>query len=205
MENKLQELTKKLYDEGLSKGREEADAIVEKAKAEAKKIITNARAEAEKIRREATGKAEELHLNTLTELNLAGKQFLDKFKSSIQDMIVARATKEPLSKIMLDPDFIKEMLISVAKNWKSDSPEKVSLTAMLPEKDKARLDKTFEQSVKASLDQEMEIVFSGSVKSGFKVGPKQGGYYVSFTEDGFDALLSEYLRPKVNEVLYGQN
>ena len=39
MENKLQELTKKLYDEGLEKGRAEADRLVGEAKNEAAKIV----------------------------------------------------------------------------------------------------------------------------------------------------------------------
>ena len=37
MKNKLQELTKKLYDEGLEKGRAEADRLVGEAKNEAAK------------------------------------------------------------------------------------------------------------------------------------------------------------------------
>ena len=39
MENKLQQLTQKLYDEGLEKGRAEADKLVADAKAEARKIV----------------------------------------------------------------------------------------------------------------------------------------------------------------------
>ena len=49
MENKLQELTKKLYDEGLEKGRAEADRLVGEAKNEAAKIVAEARAQAEEI------------------------------------------------------------------------------------------------------------------------------------------------------------
>ena len=49
MENKLQQLTQKLYDEGLEKGRAEADKLVADAKAEARKIVAEARAEAEEI------------------------------------------------------------------------------------------------------------------------------------------------------------
>lgn len=42
MENKLQQLTQKLYDEGLEKGRAEADKLVADAKAEARKIVAEA-------------------------------------------------------------------------------------------------------------------------------------------------------------------
>ena len=47
MENKLQELTRKLYDEGLEKGRAAADQLVAAATAAARKLVAAARAEAE--------------------------------------------------------------------------------------------------------------------------------------------------------------
>ena len=42
MENKLQQLTQKLYDEGLEKGRAEADRLVAEAKKEAAKLTVRA-------------------------------------------------------------------------------------------------------------------------------------------------------------------
>ena len=73
MENKLQQLTQKLYDEGLEKGRAEADKLVADAKAEARKIVAEARAEAEEIVKKAEAKAEDVSKNTMTEISLAGK------------------------------------------------------------------------------------------------------------------------------------
>ncbi len=46
MENKLQQLTQKLYDEGLEKGRADADKLVSEARAEAQKIVAEANARA---------------------------------------------------------------------------------------------------------------------------------------------------------------
>ena len=49
MENKLQELTQKLYDEGLEKGRAEAGKLISDARAEAQKILAEAQAQADGI------------------------------------------------------------------------------------------------------------------------------------------------------------
>ena len=46
MQNKLQELTDKLYQEGLSKGKEEGERILADAKAQAEKILAEAKAQA---------------------------------------------------------------------------------------------------------------------------------------------------------------
>ena len=42
MQDKLQELTDRLYEEGLSKGRQEAEELLAKARAEAKEIVSAA-------------------------------------------------------------------------------------------------------------------------------------------------------------------
>ena len=49
MGNKLQELTDKLYQEGLEKGRAEADNLVAEAKSKAQKIVAEAEARAAEI------------------------------------------------------------------------------------------------------------------------------------------------------------
>ncbi len=203
MENKLQELTKKLYDEGLSKGRHDAETMLADAREQAKKIVADAWAEAGRIKGDAEARAEDLRKNTLTEIGLAGKQVVGRLKEAIGGMVVARSVNGSVAQAAMDPAFIREVLVAVAKNWQGAAEERVTLKALLPEAMKAKLDKAFEESVRGSLDSGLDIAFSDGVKSGFRIGPKDGGYYISFTDESFEALLGEYLRPKVNEVLYG--
>ena len=47
MENKIQELTDKIYREGVEKGNEEAQRLISSARDEAAKIVEDARKEAE--------------------------------------------------------------------------------------------------------------------------------------------------------------
>ena len=51
MENKIQELTDKIYREGVEKGNEEAQRLIANAQEEAKKIIEDARKERSEERR----------------------------------------------------------------------------------------------------------------------------------------------------------
>lgn len=44
--------------------------------------------------------------------------------------------------------------------------------------------------------------YSKEVRTGFKVGAKGGSYYISFSDDDFEALLKEYLRGKISELLF---
>lgn len=202
MENKLQQLTRTLYAEGLEKGRTEAERLVAEAKTEAEKILANAKAEADAIVRSAELKAQDVEKNSLTEIALAGKQAVAKIKSEIAQMIVAKSSSEAVKAATLDADFVKEMLVAVAKNWDGASSSKVELKALLPQAQKQALDAKFEEAAKALLAQGIEVGYSAEVKSGFKVGQKGGGYYISFTDEDFDALMKEYLREKVATLLY---
>ncbi len=202
MENKLQQLTRTLYAEGLEKGRSEAERLVADAKAEAQKIVAEAKAEAEAIIKQAEKKALDVEKNSLTEIALAGKQAVAKIKSEIASMIVAKTTSEGVKAATLDATFIKEMLVAVAKNWNGSNSGKVELKALLPAKEQKALDAAFEKASKELLAAGVEVGYSAEVKSGFKVGQKDGGYYISFTDEDFDALMKEYLREKVAELLY---
>lgn len=202
MENKLQQLTQKLYDEGLEKGRAEADKLVAEARAEAAKIVAEARAEAEAIRKQAQTQAEDMEKNTLTEIALAGKQAVARIKSEIASMIVAKSTAEGVKVASLDPAFLKEMLLTVARNWNGADSGKVTLLALLPEAERTKLDAAFGKSAKELLAAGIEVGWSKEVRTGFKVGAKEGGYYISFSDADLEALLSEYLREKVSQMLF---
>ena len=141
MENKLQELTRKLYDEGLEKGRADADKLVADAKAEAARLVAEAKAEAEAIINAAETKAEDLRKNSMAEISLAGKQAVAKLKEQVAEMIIAKSTVEGVKAANLDAEFVKKMLVEVAHNWNGASSENVSLEALLPEAKKAEQNK----------------------------------------------------------------
>ncbi|MBR5454436.1 MAG: hypothetical protein IKV60_01420 [Rikenellaceae bacterium] len=202
MENKLQKLTEQLYEEGLSKGRNDADKLVAEAQAKAKAIVAEAQAEAKAIVENAQKQAAELTQNTMTEISLAGRQAVAALKSEINTMVVAKTASKAVAEATMDAAFVKDMLLAVAKNWNGSSTDVVSLAALLPEEKKAALDSVFAAAAKELLAAGVEVAYGKGVKSGFKIGPKDGGYYISFSDEDFDALLGEYLREKVSNLLY---
>ena len=203
MENKLQELTQKLYEEGLSKGKQEAEQMVADACKQAEKIVADARKQADELRKQAEKSAEDLKKNTLTVLALAGRQMVGTLKSQIESLIVFKSTSDAVSAANADPEFIKSLLLEIASHWNGASSSRVDLKAVLPADKQAALEKVLASSATNDLNAGVEITFDHKVKSGFKIGPKDGSYYVSFTDADFQALLSEYLRPKVAELLFG--
>ena len=200
MENKkLQELTSKLYEEGLSKGREEAAQMVAEAEAKAAALVAEAEAKAEAIVKAAEAKAAEVKKNNETEMRLAVRQIVATLRENIAELVVAKVSEPAVHAVSLDVEFVKEMLLAVARVWNG---EKVALEATLPAEMKAKFDADAEGAVKALLSAGIEVGYSEKVKSGFKVAPKEGGYYISFTEEDFAALLAEYLKEKITKMLF---
>lgn len=199
--NKLQELTQKLYNEGLEKGRSEAERLVAEAKAEAAKILAEAKAEAEAVAKAAEDRAEDIAKNAMTEITLAGRQAVSKIKNELAEAVIFKTIGEAVKAATADASFVKDMLLAVAQNWNSATTD-VSLKALLPEDKRAELDATMQKSAAELLKAGVEVGYSKDVKNGFKVGEKNGGYYISFTDESFDALFKEYLREKVANMLY---
>lgn len=199
--NKLQELTQKLYNDGLEKGRSEAERLVADAKQQAAKILADAKAEADAVAKAAELRAEDIAKNAMTEIELAGRQAVSKIKTELVEAIVAKTTGEAVKAAVVDAAFIKDMLLAVAKNWNSASAD-VSLKALFAEDKRAELDAAMKSATEELLKAGVEVGYTKDVKSGFKVGEKGGSYYISFTDESFDALFKEYLREKVSNMLY---
>ena len=200
MENKkLQELTEKLYAEGLSKGREDAERMVAEAEQKAAAIVAEAEKTAAATIKAAEQKAEEIKKNNQTEVALATRQAVAALKEQIASLVVAKAVEPAVHAATIEPSFVKEMLLGIARSWNG---ERVELEATLPTALKEQFEADAEGAVKALLAEGVEVGYSDRVKSGFKVAPKDGGYYISFTDEDFNALLGEYLKEKIVKLLF---
>ena len=195
MENKIQELTEKIYAEGVEKGKAEADRLVCEAKDNAAEIVTKAQAEAEAIIAAAKKKAEELETNTRSEIKLYGTQAVGALKSEIAtvvtDTIVKSAVKEALA-----GDTVKAMLVKIAERWNSDE----ALVISTAEAD--ALKAYFAKNAKALLDKGVEIKQVNGMKTLFSIAPADGSYKVNFGEAEFEAFFKSFLRPQMVDLLF---
>lgn len=201
MQNKLQELTDKLYNEGLSKGKQEGEEILAKAKAQAEEIVAKAQAEAAQILAAAQKQAEEVKTKTASDVKMAASQSIAATRKDIETLIVGKMTDEAVKKALSTPDFIKEIIKAVAEKFTTDGP--VELALILPESLKKDLEPFVAKELATILNAGVEASFSKKVSGGFKIGPKEGSYFISFTEETFNQLISEYLRPTTKKLLFG--
>ena len=201
MQNKLQELTDKLYNEGLAKGKQEGEEILAKAKVQAEEIVAKAKAEAASILAAANKEAEDLKTKVQGDLKMAASQSVAATKKDIETLVVTKMTESEVKTALTSAEFIKEVILAVAKSFNTEEP--ADLEVVLPETLKKDLEPFVKKELAGALKGGVEASFSKKIAGGFTIGPKDGGYFISFTEETFNALISEYLRPATKKILFG--
>ena len=201
MQNKLQELTDKLYNEGLSKGKQEGEELLAKAKVQAEETVAKAQAEAAQIVAAAQKQADEIKAKVSSDIRMASSQSLAATKKDIETLVVGKMTDEPVKKALASAEFVKEVIKAVAEKFTTEGPMDLSL--ILPEALQKDLEPFVTKELAKMLNAGVEASFSKKVSGGFKIGPKDGGYFVSFTEETFNELIAEYLRPATKKSLFG--
>jgi len=203
MENKLQELTDRLYQEGLSKGRQEADQLLAKARREAQEIVAQARAEADAIRAAAGKEADETRTMVEGDLKMASTQAIAALKQQVENMVVTKAVAQPVGAALSDEKFVRELIASVVKAFDAANPDGMGLEVILPADAQKTLEQAFDNEVVKRLSDGLEVKRVKGLANGFRIGPKEGGYRLSFTADDFTGLIGEYLRPATKKILFG--
>ncbi len=198
--DKLQELTQKLYDEGLAKGKQEGEAVLQKAVEEAGSIVKKAQEEAEAILARARKEADDFKVKVEGDVKMASMQALQATRADIENLVVAKAVNEPVAKALSGEEYLKGIITAVAQKFSAEEPADLSL--VLPESLKAGLEPFVKNELGKLLGKGVDATFSKKLAGGFKIGPKDGGYFVSLTDETFKELIGAYLRPATKSLLF---
>lgn len=201
MESKLQQLTEKLYNEGLSQGRIKAQELIDTATEQSKKMLEDAKNEAARIKEQAMLNAEELKKNAENELKLAASQMQSALRQRIEQMVVAKISDKKMSQAWTNGEFVSNLVIDAVRTWNPNSDNQIKL--ILPENINVQMRENIEAQMTDNFKDGFEIITDSKLKVPFRIAPKDKGYYVSFTDQDFENLFKSYIRPKVAEILYG--
>ena len=203
MQDKLQELTDRLYNEGLSKGKHDGEELVQKAQDEANRIVADAKTEAQRIIAHANKEADELKTKVAADVKMAATQSIAVTKQEIEKMVVTKAAEQGVKANMGNADFVKELIANVVKAFNPQNASPVALDLILPESLKAEVEPFVQHEIAQQLKAEVKVDYSKKVNGGFKVAPKDGGYVLNFTDEEFNQLIANYLRPATKKILFG--
>ena len=196
MDAKIQELTEKIYNEGVKQGQVDADRLIAEAEARAKKIEADATARAEEIIKSAEHRSSELKKNTESELRLYTAQLIDSLKSSISNQIQGEVAKNSVQALSSDPSFVREFILKLAERFDLTRGIEISTA------DAEGLQAYFTSHAKSLLESGVSIRSVAGKPTDFTVAPKDGSFKVQFGEAEFIELFKSFLRPEMNRMLF---
>lgn len=200
MQGKLQELTEKIYQEGVQKAQKEVEILLQAATQKAQNIEQEAQKKAKAIIAEAEKKAEMLDKHVQSELKMSVAQSTSALKQDLTNLLTAKAIEAPVKELFENTAFLQTLVQTVVSSWIAKGT--YDLQVILPEKDKKELDAAFKKQLAKELSKGVELIFSDTVKNGFKVVQSKEGYQLSFTDQDFINYFKAYLRPKTTELLF---
>ncbi len=200
MTKKLQDLTEKIYNEGVQKANEEAEAILKEAREKASAIEQEAKKKAEQKIEDAEKKAGEIKKHVESEMKMALEQAMAALKQDISKLVTMEAVDPTNKELFSDKKYLGDLIEKAIDGW--IKKESMDLEVILPQSQQKEMEDRLKKQLASHLNKGLKLSFSKNIKSGFKVGPAEGGYVISFTEEDFNNFFKAYLRPKSTELLF---
>ena len=196
MDTKIQELTEKIYQEGVEKGNKEAESIIAGANAQKQEILKEAEAEAKRIVANAEKQAFETKKNAEAELKISANHAIESLKKEIVNLLVGKITDSSIKPVVTDRAFIQKIILEMTKSWAKNE------AYIIQTSDAQELQKYFEGNAKELLNSGIKIENVAGKDTSFTIQLADGSYKVNFGEDEFTLFFKELLRPQLVEKLF---
>lgn len=198
MEIQLQELIDQIKKDGVEVAEGEAKSIVDSAKEEAAKIIADAKEEAQKMIADAKQQNERTVKSGEDAIRQAGRNLLISFRESVARELKAIVTEE-VNAVYSSED-MAGLIINTVENW-AKNPETEDVSVILNSTDLEKLEKTLLQGLNERMIKGVTLKANDNFDGGFRIAPNNGGAYYDYSAEAVVDMLSNYLSPKVTELL----
>ncbi len=204
MDDKLQELTDRLYRDGVEKARKEAQAILADAEKQKEEIIRKAEQEAAAILEKGRKESDDLRARTGSELSMAARQAEGALKQRIVNILSDNILDEGVQSALNNENLLNNLIVSTMASWASDGniPD---ISLVLSEDKKDVFTAGLKSALKKQISDGLNIEFSSRMKSGFRIESKDGSYAMSFTDKDFQEFFRSFIKDKSRASLFKEN
>lgn len=204
MSEKLQELTDRIYREGVEKAEVEAKSIIDEAQRSGREIVETAEKEARKIVEKGRMEAESLNSRGEAELAMASRQAQNTLKQRITSLLAGMVLEEGVSSALDDGEFLRKIILDLISRWDNDEnpPE---LAVLLPEKKKKELDAILRKALAQRLKAGLTIGFADRMTGGFRIESRDGSFVLSFTDRDFSEYFQSFVKERSRSLLFNEN
>jgi len=198
MEIQLKELIDQIKKDGVEAAESEAQAILKDANDEAEQIILSAKAQAEKILQEAKKENERMTKSSEDAIRQAGRNLLISFRESVTRELKAIVGENVIA--VYSSGAFAELIISIVESW-AKKPDAEDIAVILNTQDLNKLEETLLAALKGKMLKGITLKANDNFDGGFRIAVNNGSAYYDYSAEAVVDMLSNYLSPKVTELL----
>ncbi len=198
MEIQLQELIDQIKKDGVETAEAQAESILNSAKAEAEEIVARAQAQADKILLDAKNKNDRIVKSGEEAIRQAGRNLLISFRDSVSRELSA-IVRENVSDVY-SSDALSKIIVSAVESWAA-KPDADDLSVILNSNELEALEKNAIAELNEKMRKGVTLKASDSFDGGFRIAEKDGQVYYDYSTEAVVEMLSNYLNPKVTEIM----
>ena len=199
MAEDLQDLLKRINDEGVEKAEAEKDRILSEARENARQIVAKARKEAEGIVARASEEAALEKKRAGESVRQASRDVILALEGELQKRL-RRLCRAAVGESMT-ADTMGRIVLEMSKKFAAGGKDAQGLQVLLGQKDLDAAGDKLMASLKKSLGKEPELMKSPNISAGLKVGAKGGDLFFDFSDDALSEILCSYLGPRLASIL----
>ena len=198
MEVQLHELIEQIKNDGVAAAEAEANTIIDAAKADAEKLIADAQAQADKILAVAKAETERMTKSSEDAIRQAGRNLLISFRESVSRELETIVGENVAA--VYSSDAFAELIISIVENW-ANKPDAEDIAVILNTQDLNKIEETLLAALKEKMLNGITLKANDNFDGGFRIAVNNGSAYYDYSAEAVVDMLSNYLSPKVTELL----
>ena len=198
MEIQLKELIDQIKKDGVEAAESEAQAILKVANDEAEQIILSAKAEAKRILQEAKKENERMVKSSEDAIRQAGRNLLISFRESVTRELNAIVSENVTA--VYSSDAFAGLIISIVESW-AKKPDAEDIAVILNTQDLNKLEGTLLAVLKEKMLKGITLKANDNFDGGFRIAVNNGSAFYDYSAEAVVDMLSNYLSPKVTELL----
>ena len=198
MEIQLRELIDQIKKDGVEAAEVKAAAIIENANAEAEKIIADAKAQADKIISDAKIQNERMVRSSEDAIKQAGRNLLISFRESITRELDAIISKN--INAVYSSEELARIIINVVEAW-AKNPDAEDLAVILNSDSLKKTENILLAALKERISAGVTLKANDNFDGGFRIAVNNGSAYYDYSAESVIDMLSNYLSPRVTELL----
>lgn len=195
MDDKIKQLTDKVYTEGVERARTEGERIIAEAQERAASIVREAEARATELRQSAEQSNIRHREQTESELKLYAQRLVESTRASIEDSLTGTIATDAVRALQLDGDLLRQLVLKIVGGFS------VERGVVIETAEAEALQAHLSSAAKGLLEAGLEIKSVAGVPTHYVVRPKDGAYKVEIKPETFVELFKSVLRPTLASLL----